>query len=128
MSISTSIVKSLESGYVQIDASEKNGYTRHYKVPQKKSKRFSVELKKQDKELNLISNITFFSSIFAGVLGATYFTKNMDSRFKQFLVQTASAITLAALSSIGMSRYAESEQQELLNKYKAKEIFYRAWV
>ncbi len=126
MSLTTSIVRPLESGFVQVNASEKNGYTQYYKVPQKNAKRFASEWQQKDKNLSLYSNIVFFSSIFAGVLGATYFTKNMDSRFKQFLVQTASAITLAALSSIGMSKYAESEQQKLLNKYKAKEIFYRA--
>lgn len=126
MSLNTSIVKPLEPGYVQVNAVEKNGYTQYYKVPQKNAKRFAVEWKQKDKDLSLCSNIAFFTSIFAGVLGATYFTKNMDSRFKQFLIQTASAITLAILSSLGMSKYAQSEQNDLLNKYRAKEIFYRA--
>jgi len=126
MSLTTAITKPLESGYVQVDAKEKNGYTQYYKVPYKNAKRFALELKQQDKILNRISNITFFTSIFTGVLGAYYFTKNMDSRFKQFMIQTASAITLAILSSLGIGKYAESEQQELLNKYKAKEIFYKA--
>ena len=126
MSITTSIVKPLETGYLQVDASDKNGYTRHYKVPHKNAKVFAEEWKEQDKKLNLCSNIVFFSSIFAGVLGATYFTKNIESRMKQFLIQTASAITLTILTSIGMSKYADSEQKNLLDKHHAKEIFYKA--
>jgi len=126
MSITTTIVKPLETGYVQVNATEKGGYTEYYKVSQKNARRFTADLKQQDKHLNLCSNILFFTSIFAGVLGATYFTKNMDSRFKQFLIQTASAITLTALTSLGMSRYAETKQKDLLNTYKAKKIYYRA--
>ena len=126
MSITTAITKPLEAGYVQVEAKEKNGYTQYYKVPQKRAKNFAVDLKQQDKRLNITSNVLFFSSIFAGVLGATCFTKNMDSRFKQFMVQTAAAIGLTALTSIGMSKYAAAEHSDLLNKYTARQIYYRA--
>ena len=126
MSLTTSIVKPLEPGYVQVNAVEKNGYTQYYKVPQKNAKQFAAEWKQKDKNLSLCSNIAFFTSIFAGVFGATYFTKNIDSRLKQFMIQTASAITLAIISSLGMSKYAQSEQKDLLDKHGAKEIFYKA--
>ena len=126
MSITTAITKPLEPGYVQVDAKDKNGYTQYFKVPQKNARIFADEWKSKDKELSWCSNIAFFTSIFAGVLGAAYFTKNIDSRLKQFLIQTASAITLASLTSLGVSKYAESEQKDLLNQYKAKQIFYRA--
>lgn len=126
MSITTQIVKPLETGYLQVDASDKHGYVQHYKVPQKNAKNFATEFKEQDKKLNICSNVLFFGSIFAGVLGATYFTKGMESRFKQFMIQTASAITLTILTSLGMSKYADTEQKNLLNKHNAKEIFYKA--
>ena len=126
MSVTTAITKPLEPGYVQVEATEKNGYTQYYKVPQNNAKRFAEDVKHQDKNLNLTSNILFFGSIFAGVLGASHFTKNMNSRFKQFMIQTVSAITLAILTSLGMAKYAESEQKNLLNQYSAKKIYYRA--
>ena len=126
MAITTAITKPLDSGYVQVDSTTKSGSKKYYKVPQKNAGMFAEELRKQDKTLNLYSNITFFSAIFAGVLGATYFTKNMESKMKQFLIQTGSAIVAAALSSLGFNQFAESEEKNLLQKHRAKEIFYRA--
>ena len=126
MAITTAITKPLDSGYVQVDSTSKNGYKRFYKVPQKNAGKFVEELRKQDKTLNIFSNITFFTAIFAGVLGATHFTKNMESRMKQFLIQTASAVGVAVLSSFVFNKYAEAEEHNLLLKHKAKEIFYRA--
>ena len=126
MSLTAKITKPLEQGYVQVDTERNNGYTRHYKVPHKHAKTFSSELIKQDKDLNLYSNIVFFTSIFTGVLGATFFTKKMDSRMKQFLIQTASAVGLASLTSFGMNKYAINEEKNLIKSYNAKEIFYKA--
>ena len=125
MSITTAITKPLDSGYVQVDSTTKNGYKRSYKVPQSNAKIFAEELKKQDKTLNICSNITFFAAIFAGVLGATHFTKKMDSKIKQFIIQTITGITAAILSTIGFNKYAVSEEKNLLQKHRAKEIFYR---
>ncbi len=125
MAITIEITKPLDNGFVQIDAGEKSGYKRHYKVPQKNAKLFAEELKHQDKHLNIFSNVTFFTAIFAGVLGATYFTKNMESKMKQFLIQTCAAIATAAISSLGFNRWADSKKEDLMRKHNAKEIFYR---
>ena len=126
MSITATISKPLGQGYVQVDSETKGGYKRYYKVSHKNAKRFATELVKQDKEMNLYSNIVFFTSIFTGVLGATFFTKNMDSRVKQFLVQSASAVVLASLSTLGMNGFIKNEENNLMKTYKAKEIYYRA--
>lgn len=126
MAITTAITKPLDAGYVQVDSTSKTGYKKYYKVPQKNAGKFAEELKQQDKTLNLYSNITFFAAIFAGVLGATYFTKNMESRMKQFLIQTSAAIVTAALATLGFNNYAVSEENNLLKQHHAKEIFYRA--
>ena len=75
MSLTTAITKPLEPGFVQVEAKEKNGYVQYYKVPQKNARNFAAEYKQQDKRLSITSNVLFFGSIFAGVLGATYFTK-----------------------------------------------------
>ena len=126
MAITTAISKPLGNGFVQVDAEEKSGYKRFYKVPDKNARSFATELKKQDKNLNIISNVTFFTGIFIGVLGATYFTKKMESKMKQFLIQTCAAIATAALSSLGFNQYADSKKENLMRKHGAKEIFYRA--
>ena len=125
MAITTAITKPLEKGYVQVDAKHKNGYTRYFKVPQKNAKRFANEFKQQDKDFNLYSNIIFFSSIFAGVIGASLFTKKLESRITQFLVQTLAAIGFSGITSFGFNKYALSEEEKLINSHKAKEIFYR---
>jgi len=126
MAITTAVTKPLDSGFMQVDSCTKDGYKRYYKVPQENAKIFAEELKKQDKNMNLYSNITFFAAIFAGVLGATMFTKNIESKMKQFLIQTSAAIVTAALSSIGFNNYADSKKEDLMKKHRAKEIFYRA--
>ena len=126
MAITIEITKPLDNGFVQIDAGEKEGHKRHYKVPNQNAKLFAEELKHQEKHLNIFSNVTFFTGIFLGVLGATYFTKNMESKMKQFLIQTCAAIATAALSSLGFNQYADSRKEDLLRKHRAKEIFYRA--
>lgn len=126
MSITTTISKPLEQGYVQVDASYKNGYTRYYKVPQKNAKDFANKLQKQDKDMNLYSNIIFFSSIVAGVLGAYHFTKNMEGSFKRFLVQTGAAMGLSAITSFGFNKYAQNEEVKLIQANHAREIFYQA--
>ena len=79
--------------------------------------------KKLASKLNISDIIVLTGQIGAG---KTYFTKGMESRFKQFMIQTASAITLTILTSLGMSKYADTEQKNLLNKHNAKEIFYKA--
>lgn len=126
MAITTTISKPLDAGFVQVDSAEKNGYKRFYKVPQKNAKIFANDLKQQNKNLNLYSNIVFFASIFAGVFGASAFTKKIESRMKQFLIQTASAVAVGILSSLAFGIYAQDKEKELLQQYKAKEIFYRA--
>ena len=126
MAITTTITKPLEAGYVQVDSAEKNGYKRFFKVPQKNAKSFAEDLKQQNKNSNLYSNIVFFTAILAGVFGASAFTKKIESRLKQFLIQTASAVTVGSLASFFYSKYAQNKEQELLHQYKAKEIFYRA--
>ena len=126
MSITATVTKSLEPGFVQVDAQHKGGYTQYYKIPQKNANKFASELQKQDKDFNLYSNIVFFSSIFAGIIAAGHFTKHFNDWMKKFLVQTASAIGLSMVTSLGFNKYAEVEQNNLMNKYKAKEIFYTA--
>ena len=126
MALETKITQSLGQGYVQIDATNRYGYTQYYKVPQKKARKFAYELKTQDKTLNLYSNIAYFSAIIAGVLGASIFTKNMESRWKQFGIQSLSAIGLSTLTAFGMTKYTNNEKENLIKSYKAKEIFYRA--
>lgn len=125
MAITTAITKPLDKGFVQVNSTEKNGYKRYYKVPEKNAEIFAENLKKQDKKLNLYSNLTFFTSIFAGVLGASIFTKNIEG-MKKFFIQTGSGIIAAALSSLGFNKYAENKEKAFLKENNAKEIFYRA--
>ncbi len=126
MAVTTTITKPLENGYLQVDAKYKSGYKRYYKVPQKNAKKFANEFSAKDKNLNLYSNIVFWGSILVGVAASAFFTKNMESRMKQFLIQTTSAIGFTGLTSYVMSLYSRNEQENLVNKYQAKEIFYRA--
>lgn len=126
MALNTVITKPLGQGFVQVNASEKNGYTRYYKVPQRNAKIFESELKKQNKDMKVLSNVLFFSSVFAGVTGAFIFTRHMESRLNQFLIQTTSGIIAAALCSLGFSKYEINRNNELLKKHRANEIFYRA--
>ena len=125
MATTITISPSSNKNYVLVDAAEKNGYTRHYTVPQRNAKLFASELKQQNKDLNLFSNITFFSAVFLGVIGATAFTKKFESRMKQFLVQTVAGIACAVISSLGFNQYAAVQEENLIKKHKAKEIFYR---
>ena len=126
MAITTKITKMQERGFVQIDSTDKNGAARSYKVPQQNAKKFNIELKNQDKDYHLLFNITFFSSIVAGVFGTALFTKKIESSLIKFLIQTASAISLSTISLLGLNKYFQTKKEELLYKNGAKEIFYQA--
>ena len=126
MALETKITKQLEPGFVQVDSTNKYGFKRYYKVQKNNAGKFAYELKTQDKKLNIYSNIAYFSSIIAGVLGASVFTKNMESRWKQFGIQTAAAIGLSTITATFMNKYYQKEQNNLIQGYKAKEIFYKA--
>ena len=126
MAITTTISKPLESGYVQVDAKYKSGYSRYYKVPKSKARDFSYELKHNDKAMTWYSNAAFVIALLTGTFGAAYFTRKMESRFKQFLIETASAIGLVTLSYLGVNEYAKSKENDILTKHHAKEIFYKA--
>ena len=126
MALETKITQPLGQGFVQVDATNRYGYKHYYKVPQKTARKFAYELKVQDKQLNLYSNIAYFSAIFAGVIGASFFTKKIDNKWKQFGIQTAAAIGLSTVTALGMNKYTQNEQEKLIKNYRAKEIFYRA--
>ena len=125
MAIQTAIVKPLESGYVQVDSTYKNGYKRHFKVPQQSAGEFAFEFKELHKKQRLYDNITFFTTIFTAFLGSVYFTKNMQNKWKQFAIQAGSTIASSLLATIVYSQYAQDKQREFLKNYKAKEIYYR---
>ena len=126
MAVVATISNQLEPGFVQVDVNYKRGWQRNFKVPQKNADRFAIEFAKQDKKLNILSNITFFSSIFAGVIGAYCFVKKMDSKFLQLAIETVTAIGLSTLTALGFRNYAKGEEDKLLHKNNAKEIFYQA--
>ncbi len=126
MAVTTTISKPLENGYVQVDAKYKGGYGRYYKVPKNSAKFFAEKFKDHDKKMNLYSNIGFAVAILTGAFGAAYLTRKMQSRLKQFLIETASAVGLATLTSLGINQYAQKEEENILKKYNAKEIFYKA--
>lgn len=126
MSISVKITKPLENGYNQVDAEYSSGYKRYYKVPKNNSKIFAQEYKLQEKKLNTYTNIAYFVSVFAGVLGASLFTRKIEGWMKKFMIQFTSAISLTALTMFGMNEYSKSNHDKLMKKYDSKEIFYRA--
>lgn len=125
MAITTTISKPLEQGYVQVDAKRKNGYTRYYKVPQNTAKSFSNKLKKQDKDMNLYTNIAIFSTMFTGILAAAYLTRKMKSRMQQFFIQVLSAVVPMTAVTVLMQDKATTEHDKLLKQYKATEIYYK---
>ena len=125
MATKITISPSSDRNYALVNATEKNGYTRYYSVPNKNARVFAAELKQQNKDFKIISNTTFFSAIFLGVLGATAFTKKFESKMKQFLIHTAVGVSCAALSSLGFNEYATAQEENLMKKHRAKEIFYR---
>lgn len=125
MAITTTISKPLEQGYVQVDAKRKNGYTRYYKVPRKSAKSFSNKLKKQDKDMNLYTNIAIFSTMFTGILASAYLTRKMKSRMQQFFIQVLSAIVPMTAVTVLMNDKAIAEHDKLLKQYKATEIYYK---
>jgi len=126
MAITTSVVKPLEPGYMQVDSTYKNGYKRHFKVPNKYAKSFATNFKELHKKQRLYDNIIFIGSMIAAFTGSVYFTKKMESKWKQFFIQVGSTIGFSMLTSIGYAQYAQDEQKELLKNYGAKEIQYRA--
>lgn len=125
MAIASAVIsQQLSPNTVEIDFTTKSGYTRCYEVAKQNAKPFSISMINQQKDMRLNSNLVFFSSMFIGIIGAAMFTRNMESRFMQFLIQTASGIGLSFLSAVGMEKLLEKERKDIENHYGAKEIFY----
>ena len=126
MSVDTKITKPLGQGRVQVDVKYKGGYTRYYSVSKKNAHGFANEFKTNEKNMDMCSNIVYFTTIFGGILATIPFTKNVNSWMKKMLIQFASAIGFSTLAMVGMNEFANSKEKEVVNKYRAKEIFYRA--
>ena len=121
---SAAISQQLSPNTVQVDFTTKSGYTRCYEVPKQNAKPFSLSMINQQKEMRLNSNLVFFCSMFVGIIGAAMLTRNMESRFMQFLIQTASGIGLSFISAIGMEKLLLKERKDIENHFGAKELYY----
>ena len=121
---SAAISQELSPNTVQVDFTTKSGYKRYYEVPKQNVKPFSISMINQQKEMRLNSNLVFFSSMFAGIIGAAMLTRNLENRLMQFLIQTASGIGLSFLAALGMEKLIVKERKDIENNYGAKELYY----
>ena len=68
MSIKTQVVKQPNSQFADVNVTLQSGRTKYYRLPTQNADSFAIQYKKQDKNNSTISNVAFFTSIFAGVM------------------------------------------------------------
>ena len=114
MSINTQVTKVLGDGYVQMDITSNKNKTKSYKVPTHKVNEFSQAYKKQERNINVITNTVFATSILAGVVITSALTKNLSSKFLKFALNTSGGIALAFASIFASDKYIQNKKEKLL--------------
>ena len=125
MSIKTQVVKQPNSQFADVNVTLQSGRTKYYRLPTQNADSFAIQYKKQDKNNSTISNVAFFTSIFAGVMLSKLFTKD-QGKISQFLGGTIGGILSAMAANFGCEKYFEAKQNEMIKKYGAKETYIEA--
>ena len=108
--------------YVKVNASTNENVPRYYVVPQQNADSFRKNFHKQEHKINILTNTLFFSSIFAGVIGMMFATRNIKNSFIRFTLNAAGGVALGLGSFVLCGKYALKEQVKLENKYGAVKI------
>lgn len=125
MSIKTQVIKQPNSQFADVNVTLQSGRTKYYRLPTQNADSFAIQYKKQDKNNSTISNVAFFMSILGGVMFTRLFTKN-KSKMSQFLVGTVGGVLSAMAANTGCEKYFEVKQNEMIQKYNAKETYIEA--
>lgn len=125
MSLKTQVVKQPNSQFADVNVTLQSGRTKYYRLPTQNADSFAIQYKKQDKNNSTISNVAFFTSIFAGVMLSKLFTKD-QGKISQFLGGTIGGILSAMAANFGCEKYFEAKQNEMIKKYGAKETYIEA--
>lgn len=125
MSLKTQVVKQPNSQFADVNVTLQSGRTKYYRLPTQNADSFAIQYKKQDKNNSTISNVAFFTSIFAGVMLSKLFTKD-QGKISQFLGGTIGGILSAMAANFGCEKYFEVKQNEMIQKYNAKETYIEA--
>lgn len=126
MSITTEVIKQPNVSTAEVNIRASGGKTRYFKLPAQNADSFAIEYKKQDKKNSIVSNIVFGFSIFAGVMLAKVFTKNITDKMMQFLIGAVGGIVGASVLSMLCDKFLESQQNSMIKKYGAKETYFEA--
>ena len=126
MSVTTEVIKQPNAPMADVNIKMPSGKTRYFKLPAQNADSFAIEYKKQDKNRSTVSNIAFGFSIFAGVILAKAFTKNITDKTMQFLIGAVGGILGASGSSILCDKFLDSQQNSMIKKYGAQETYFEA--
>ena len=126
MSITTNVSKMLGDGYAQVDITSEKSKPKSYKVPVNKVSDFSKNYKKREKNINIITNTVFATSILGGVIGTAALTRNMQSKALRFILNTCGGIALAFASIFATDKIIQNQKQKFLEKHGATKINYDA--
>lgn len=125
MSIKTQVIKQPNSQFADVNVTLQSGRTKYYRLPTQNADSFAIQYKKQDKNNSTISNVAFFTSIFAGVMLSKLLTKD-QGKISQFLGGTIGGILSAMAANFGCEKCFETKQNEMIKKYGAKETYIEA--
>lgn len=126
MSIKTEVIRQPNASFADVNVTAQNGKTRYFRLPSQNADSFAVQLKKQDKNRAIITNLTFGFSIFAGVMLAKAFTKNVKDKTMQFLIGAVGGVIGASASSLACEKYLDNQQNSTIKKFGAKETYFEA--
>lgn len=123
MAVRTQISRKLDENNVQVNVTSTKAATRYFKVPKDVADEFCSSYKKQDKKDNLISNITFGSSILLGCWLASGLASKLNTAGR-FAVGIIGGVLCALGSTILLNSKMAPKHEQFVKSFGAEEIYY----
>ena len=120
--MSVNPISTQQGKYVKVNPSINDSVPRYYAVPKKNADVFVKDFKHQAHKISIMTNTVFFTSIFAGIIGAMFATKNIKMAPIRFTLNALGGVALGMGSFMLCGKYAEKEQTKLEHKYGAIHI------
>ena len=90
---------------------------RYYIVDETKADEFVKEFKKQSKKTSIITNTSFFGSLFVGTVLTAFGSKNVKNDFLRYTINCAGGLAAGIASYIITGKYALNKQSVIEQKY-----------
>ena len=122
MTLSSSIIKNMNNGYVVVKIGTSDRNIKYYKVPENKADEFQSEYKKNSKKNSLSSTFIMLAAVIAALVPTALLTKKVDNNTKRTLINVGAGVAGGIMASAATGRVEQKSYLKLLNKYNAEPV------